>query len=134
MKYLRFISLAIPLLFASCGEEKEMTIAPEKLTVNEPEIPDSICTTFEIISDYDQHYDDILNTLPAAHPSVADVRGAFHHHIRDSSIEKSKDAMEYRLDHDRIIYMHSKTLPNDLDSIAIIKFYDFPFKMKKDAK
>jgi hypothetical protein len=77
-----------------------------------------------MVTDYYQHYLDILNTLPVT-KSTSDVRKAFRFHIQDSSLkEQSKGYLIYKLNHEYGLRLHSRSLPNNLDSVMLFKYFN----------
>jgi hypothetical protein len=128
MSYRFAIFILTGFLLCNCGEERELPVKEENLTINDKPVVDSVCTSSELITDYYQHYEDILNTLPLTKTGY-DVHKAFRYHIQDSSLKRQAQGyLIYNLNHDYGIRLHSKSLPNDLDSVILFKYYDHTIK------
>src|ERR1041385_1335914 len=130
MKISIIISMACLFVVFSCGEEKEMPIARERLTVSEPVLPDSVCKVYETMSDYKGHYEDIMSTLPS-YRSVNDVRTVFRRHIEDSVMkEQANGVIQYSLNHNYMLRLHSDPFPIHVDSLILYKIAE-PIKKAK---
>lgn len=118
------LSILFILFLWGCGEEQEMAISKESLKVNEPEIPDSVCTRYETVTDYKEHYQDLLDGLPASAKTRSDVRKAFRLHIEDSSLSEIQNGVIiYYLNRGYGLRLHNKSA-TELDSVTLIRAYN----------